>query len=169
MRQQNEKGIGVNTNSYLAFLVISVVLVVIDGQLIYRSGRAYLEQAYGTSGSARSVTHLVVVLFHLVVLGLIALLSTIPMDTGSQVRDVVVQLGVVLLLLAAAHGATIGILSRIREQHREDKITEDIVERRQQKREWGTHPTANPVSDGPEKQAAVSPSIDQHGPYTSTG
>lgn len=160
--------ITVDTDSYLAFLGIGVLLVFIDGQLIYRSGRAYLEQAYGRSASAKSMNHLVVVLFHLVVLGLLALISTVPVDTGDQIRNVVLQLGIVLLLLAAAHAGTIAILGRIRDRQHEEKITENIVERRQQRREWGTHPTVNPVTDGPEPHAEVSPSIDDRGPYTST-
>ena len=35
------------TNAYLSFLAIGVALVLIDGQIIYRSGRRYLENSYG--------------------------------------------------------------------------------------------------------------------------
>ena len=34
-----------STYAYLSFLVIGVVLVLIDGQIIYRSGRRYLENS----------------------------------------------------------------------------------------------------------------------------
>lgn len=32
-----------STEAYVSFLAIGVVLVLIDGQVIYRSGRGYLE------------------------------------------------------------------------------------------------------------------------------
>jgi len=70
-----------NTNAYLSFLAIGIVLVLIDGQVIYRSGRGYLENSYGDAGAGASMTRLVTVLFHLVALGLLALLSTIPLGT----------------------------------------------------------------------------------------
>ncbi len=55
-------------DSYLAFLLCGVLLVLIDGQILYRSGLKYLGSAY-QADSARSVMQLVAVLFHLVVLG----------------------------------------------------------------------------------------------------
>src|SRR5512139_2893078 len=103
-----------DTNSYVTFLIIGVVLVLIDGQIVYRSGRTFLTEAYREPEAARSIVQLVAVLFHLVVLGLLALLSVIDINTGSPVRDVVVNVGVTLLVLAAAHAATMSSLSTIR-------------------------------------------------------
>ncbi len=118
--------------SYAVFLLLGVVLVVIDGQLIYRSGRSYLTKAYGNEESARSMNRLVAVLFHLVVLGLLALISTIEVDTGDPVQDVVFRLGIVLLLLALAHGATMAVLGRIRDKQLQQALVDEMAEEHRQ-------------------------------------
>lgn len=118
-----------NANGYVTFLVLGVVLVLIDGQLISRSGRGYLRKVYEPE-EARSMIHLVSGLFHLVVLGLLALLSLINVDTGLPVRDVVVKLGVLLLLLAGAHGFTLTMLMRIRDRRRQEQVSDEITEGR---------------------------------------
>ena len=118
-----------NTNGYVTFLVLGVMLVLIDGQLIVRSGRGYLRKVYEPE-EARSMIQLVVGLFHLIVLGLVALLSVITVDTGLLLRDVVVKIGILLLLLAAAHGFTLTILMRIRDRRRHEQISDEITESR---------------------------------------
>ncbi|ONI72876.1 hypothetical protein ALI144C_43585 [Actinosynnema sp. ALI-1.44] len=115
-----------DTNSYIAFIVIGVILVAIDGQIIYRSGRKYLERSYGDSGAGTSMARLVTVLFHLVVLGLLMLVSTV--DVGeNQAEGVIIRLGIVLLLLAAAHGVTIAILARIKEHQIQEQLAEEMT------------------------------------------
>jgi hypothetical protein len=118
--------------SYAVFLLLGVVLVIVDGQLIYFSGRGYLTKAYGNEESARSMNRLVAVLFHLVVLGLLALISTIDIDTGDPVQDVVFRLGIVLLLLALAHGATMAILARIRDRQLQQALVDEMAEEHRQ-------------------------------------
>jgi hypothetical protein len=117
-----------DTSSYVTFLLIGVLLVLIDGQILYRGGLGYLQKVY-PSDSARSVMQLVAVLFHLVVLGILALISTLDVATGMPIRDLVVKWGVVLLGLAAAHGLTMAILvamrNRRREEQREDEMAAD--------------------------------------------
>ncbi|HEV7907331.1 MAG TPA: hypothetical protein VGP03_04250 [Pseudonocardiaceae bacterium] len=115
-------------NNYAVFLMIGVVLVIIDGQLIYHGGRDYLNKAYGDAGSAKAMNRLVAVLFHLVVLGLLALVSIISVDTGNPVKDVVVKLGVVLLLLAVVHAVTISILSRMRDRQLQQQLADEMAE-----------------------------------------
>ena len=73
----------------------------IDGQLIYHSGKGYLRRAAYDDEQASGMMKLTAVLFHLVVLGLLAIVSIIEVDTGDAVKNVVLKLGVVLLLLAA--------------------------------------------------------------------
>lgn len=114
-------------DGYVAFLVLGVALVLIDGQLIYRSGRGYLREVYRPD-VARSMIQLVTVLFHLVVLGLLALISLLDVDTGLPVRDVVVKLGVVLLVLAVAHGLTLTILVQIRDRRRREQISDEMAD-----------------------------------------
>lgn len=119
-------------NSYLVFLLLGVVLVVVDGQLIYRSGKDYLNKAYGNTESTKSMNRLVAVLFHLVVLGLLALVSIISVDTGDPVKDVVVKLGVVLLVLALVHAATMTILGRVRDRQLQQQLADEMAEEHRQ-------------------------------------
>jgi len=105
-----------DTNAYVTFLLIGVLLVAVDGQLIYRSGRRYLESAGGDPNSGASMIRLVTILFHLVVLGVLALLSVIDFGGDSTIVTVVTKLGVTLLVLAVAHGVTLGVLGRIRDE-----------------------------------------------------
>jgi len=114
-----------DTNGYITFLVLGVVLVLVDGQLIYRSGRRYLQEVYKPD-AARSMMQLVTVLFSLVVLGLLALISMVDVDSGLPFRDVVVQLGMVLLMLALMHGFTLAILMKIRNRRRQEKLTDEF-------------------------------------------
>lgn len=118
-----------DTNGYLTFLTLGVLLVLVDGYIIYRSGRAYLRRVYEPE-AARSIIQLVTVLFHLVVLGVLALISTINVDAEFSVRSIVARLGVVLLALAAAHGVTMAILMRLRDQRRQEQISDEIAENR---------------------------------------
>lgn len=111
----------------MTFLVLGVLLVVIDGQLIYHSGKGYLKRAYDEE-QAVSMIRLTAVLFHLTVLGLLALVSIIEVETGDPVKNVVVKLGVVLLLLALAHGVTMAILSRIRERQLQQQLADEMAE-----------------------------------------
>lgn len=115
-----------DTNDYLTFLALGVLLVLIDGQILYRSGVKYLSTAYQPE-NARSVMQLIVVLFHLIVLGVLALISTIGVDTGLPVRDLVVKLGVVLLALGVAHGVTMAIVKALRDRRRDEQLMENEI------------------------------------------
>jgi hypothetical protein len=115
-----------DTSSYVTFLLIGVLLVLIDGQILYRGGLGYLQKVY-PADSARSVMQLVAVLFHLVVLGILALISTLDVATGMPIRDLVVKWGVVLLGLAAAHGLTMAILVAMRNRRREEQLEDEMA------------------------------------------
>jgi hypothetical protein len=114
-------------DSYVTFLLLGIVLVVVDGQLIYHSGKGYLRRAYDDE-QAGAMMRLTAVLFHLVVLGLLALVSIINVETGDPVKNVVVKLGVVLLLLALAHGVTMAILARIRDRQLQQQLADQMAE-----------------------------------------
>ncbi|MGH3898288.1 MAG: hypothetical protein ACRDTA_08535 [Pseudonocardiaceae bacterium] len=133
-----------DVNSYVIFLLLGIALIVADGRLISRSGRQYLQGVYQPD-AGRSMMHLVAALFHFVMLGLLALISLIDVDTGLPVRDVVVKLGVLLLVLAAAHALSITILMRVRDRRRQEQLSEEITESR-----YGTGvqgATVHPVND----------------------
>jgi len=119
----------VDNGSYVAFLIIGIVLVAIDGHLIYRSAVRYLTNSYTERSSATSMARLVSVLFHLVVLGVLALVSVIDFSVGGQLQTVVLRLGVLLLILAAAHGLTITILNRMRDRLDTEELTMERIER----------------------------------------
>ena len=65
---------------------------------------------------------MLVAFFHLLVLGVIALVSTIDVGAESFVELIVKKTGWVLLVLAVAHGITMIILTRLRNQWREQQL-----------------------------------------------
>ena len=119
-----------DSNSYVAFLVIGVLLVLIDGQIIYRNGRRFLQQAT-PNAPATSLTTLVSVLFHLGTLGVLMLLSTIDLPADNQTEGLVVRLGIVLLVLGLAHWIAVSALSRIREREEYEEVTAERQARAQ--------------------------------------
>lgn len=158
------------TNAYLVFLLIGVLLVVADGQVIYRSGKRYLEGSYGDPAAGASMARMVTVLFHLAVLGLLALLSTINIG-GSSIQGVVGRLGVMLLVLAIAHALTIGILSRIRDAQVDETIVTSRAAANDQARP-GAGPIDTPArgqypsQPNPTSGPVVSPALDYQAPYS---
>jgi hypothetical protein len=103
-------------NSFVLFLLLGIALVALDGQIIYRSGSRYLENSYTDQSSAGSMARLVSVLFHLAVLGVLALISTIDISADSPLESVVIRLGVLLIVLAIGHGIAIKVLTRMRDR-----------------------------------------------------
>lgn len=121
-----------DTNSYVAFLLIGTLLVLVDGQFIYRNGRRYLEQSTGNRNhGSDSLTRLVTVLFHLSVLGVLALISTIDIPADTETEGVVLRLGVVLLVIAVAHWIAIAALGRARDRDEFEEVTAERSARRQ--------------------------------------
>ncbi|MEU5690676.1 hypothetical protein [Actinosynnema sp. NPDC020468] len=141
-------------DGFAVFLLLGVVLVLIDGQLIYRSGRGYMNKAYGDPEAARSMTSLATVLFHLVVLGLLALVSIITVDTGDPVKDVVVKLGVVLLLLALVHAVTMVILGRIRDRQIQQQLADEMARENRRAEQERLVPRQDRVEAAPAAPAA---------------
>ncbi|GAB3499052.1 hypothetical protein [Amycolatopsis cihanbeyliensis] len=110
-----------DTTTYLMFLALGALMVLIDGQVIYRSGRRYLAGSDDPAAST-SMIRMVTVLFHLVTLGLLALLSLVDIG-GPPVEVVVGKLGVLLLVLGLVHAGTIALLTRTREQQLTESVT----------------------------------------------
>ncbi|RSM37115.1 hypothetical protein DMA12_37995 [Amycolatopsis balhimycina DSM 5908] len=151
------------TNAYLSFLAIGVALVLIDGQIIYRSGRRYLENSYGDPAAGASMTRLVTVLFHLATLGVLALISTIDMGS-SDLPGVVGRIGVLLLILALAHAITLGVLARIRGEQEVEAVVQRGPRQRIQPEPQG--PTVTPVPGQDGRYPAASPSLEDRSPYS---
>jgi hypothetical protein len=109
---------------YFAVLLIGVLIVFVDGRLLLRGSPAYLAQAYPDPSRARQVAVLVSVGFHAVMLGLVALVSSIGLGADANLVSVVRRVGVLLLLTAALHAATMLALSRLREQEAATELVE---------------------------------------------
>ncbi|WP_285502329.1 hypothetical protein [Actinokineospora sp. NBRC 105648] len=118
-------------STYVLFLVLGIALVLVDGQIIYRSGLRYLSDSYGEVESARSMARLVSVLFHFAVLGVVALFSAIDFGGDTVLMAIVRRLGIVLLLLAVAHGLAIKVLTRMRDRLDAENLTKQRAEHRQ--------------------------------------
>ncbi|WP_243790442.1 hypothetical protein [Saccharopolyspora gloriosae] len=128
------------TGHTLAFLIIGIVLVFVDGWLLRRDGTTYLAAAYPDGKVAGSVNQLVTVLFHLTALGVVALLSTVKVGGDDPFYVVITRIGMLLLVLAAAHGITIWILARLRSKQREKALQEDIASRTSDHFDAQSHP-----------------------------
>ncbi|HEY3610524.1 MAG TPA: hypothetical protein VGL06_23685 [Pseudonocardiaceae bacterium] len=103
-------------NERVIFLVIGVLIVVAVGQLLAMGGRRYLADAVPSERrSSGSAATLVAVLFHLMTLGIVALLAVIPFG-GSAGDGLLLRLGVLLIALAAIFGVTMTLLSRRRQE-----------------------------------------------------
>ncbi|GAA5171744.1 MULTISPECIES: hypothetical protein [Amycolatopsis] len=156
-----------DTNAYVAYLVVAILMVVVDGQIIYHSGKRYLLNSRGNPEAESSMTRLITVLFHLVVLGAIALLSTIHFPGGSSLPSVVGRLGVTLLVIAVAHAIAISVLARMREEQAVEDYNNRVVESRATIDRQLNEPTVQPVPGQEGRVAHVSPNLEQGGPYTS--
>lgn len=150
----------VDTNAYLTFLLLGAGLIVVDGQIIYRSGRKMLRQSGSDPGAAESQTKLIVVLFHLISFGVLAIGSTIDTDSWGSATGVVARLGFLLLFLAAAHWTATAVLGNMREREaaRARRLARDR-EREVGGAELG-EPPITPVPGQPGADPWVSPSLE---------
>lgn len=119
---------------YLTVLIVGVVLTIVVGQILVRSGRPFLEDVFDSPETVASVTRLLVVLFHLIVLGVIALVATIDVTFANWVETIVVRLGFVLLVLGAAHGGTLLVLARLRKRRQEQLLLDEMNAQAEQAR-----------------------------------
>jgi hypothetical protein len=116
-----------NNDSYVAFLVLGIVLIAADGQVLYRSGRKYLVAAYGEGGGAGSVGRLVTILFYLVMFGVLALISTVDTPVNGSLPEVVTRIGILLLIMAAGHGIATVIFASLRRRQENQRLNETLT------------------------------------------
>lgn len=114
------------TDAYLAFLVLGLIMILVDGQILYRSGQRYLAEVDIDNEGMGSMARLITVLFHIVMFGFLALLSVLDFDFGfggsDTMRALVGNLGVLLLLLALVHAVTIAVISQIHDSRAADEF-----------------------------------------------
>lgn len=139
--------------AYVVFLVIGVAVVFMDGWLIRRSGETYLEEVYPDPRVAESVNRLITVLFHLAVLGVLALISTVDITGRNSVETVVARLGVMLLVMAVAHGITMWVFARMRTRHGELLLHSELAARSKARYGYGYG------YDGDEQSTRVPPEL----------
>jgi hypothetical protein len=114
---------------YLVLLAVSVALTFLVGRLLVRAGEPFLLEVFHDEKVTRSVNLLLSVLFHLVTLGVLAIISVTDVVGDNAVQTFVVKLGVVLLTLGIAYGISMLVLIRVRERRRADEISEHVQER----------------------------------------
>ncbi|GAA2904903.1 hypothetical protein GCM10010472_73950 [Pseudonocardia halophobica] len=112
------------TTEYVFYLIAAVLLTVAVGQVLLRRGQPFLEEVFQSNEAAHSINILLSVLFHLLTLGVLALLSTIDVP-------IVTQFGIALIVVGIAYGISMLVLLRIRERRRQDQLFERRAEQRQ--------------------------------------
>jgi hypothetical protein len=107
---------------YVSYLVISVGLTFLVGQVLSRGGRLFLLDVLdGSDGAATGISRLNVVTFYLISLGFVAL--TMRTSGGSLTARQAIELlatkiGEILLVLGALYLASIAVLIRLRRRLR---------------------------------------------------
>jgi hypothetical protein len=114
---------------YITLLVVSIALTFLVGRLLVRAGEPFLQEVFQDRSVTRSVNLLLSVLFHLITLGVLAIISGIDLGPAEPLQRFVARLGVVLLVLGIAYGTSMLVLIRIRARRREDDISEHVQER----------------------------------------
>lgn len=100
------------------YLVAGVIAIAVVGRLLALSGKRYLAGAQDATRereAAGSAAMLVSMLFHLVTLGLAALLAAIPFG-GGQTQVFLVRIGVLLILVAVAYAIALRMLTRRKQE-----------------------------------------------------
>ena len=134
-----------NNGPYIVILIIGVLIVLIDGQLILRSSPGYLAEVYENPKQARQVAGLVTVLFHLVMLGVVALVDAVALSEDAGIRSVLARVGAILILTAIGHGVTMQVLSRLRQQQLDTEIAENQMGNHRQSK---SEPSGEPPAEG---------------------
>ncbi|HEX5406995.1 MAG TPA: hypothetical protein VFX16_32365 [Pseudonocardiaceae bacterium] len=109
-------------NERVLFIVVGIVITIAVGQLLMRSGRRYLAGSVPAERAAAGpAANLVAVLFHLLTLGIIALISVWDVGSTAETRFLV-QFGVLLVVLAGIYSVALLQINR----RREDALVADF-------------------------------------------
>lgn len=142
-----------DTGMYVTLLVVAIALTFMVGRLLVTAGEPFLQEVFQDTSVTRSVNLLLSVLFHLITLGVLAIISVIDIAGGqAPLQTFVVKLGVVLLVLGIAYGISMLVLIRVRERRRADQVSEAVQERLAER----SAPSPRPV---PETQVSTQPVV----------
>ena len=106
--------------TYLAYLVISVVLTIWVAKTLHKNGRIFLVDSFlGNEALADSVNHLLVVGFYLINIGFVTLAlkygdKATDAQTGLEILST--KVGLVLLVLGFMHFFNLGVFSALRQR-----------------------------------------------------
>ena len=114
---------------YVVLLLVSIGLTFLVGRLLVVAGEPFLREVFHDEKVTRSVNLLLSVLFHLITLGVLAIISVAEVGGDDMLQSFVVRLGVVLLTLGIAYGISMLVLIRVRERRRATEISEHVQER----------------------------------------
>lgn|SRR5688572_7239951 len=123
-----------STAEYLLLLAVAVGLTVAVGRILVVAGEPFLREVFHDRAVTRSVNLLLSVLFHLVTLGVLALVSVVDPGIADGAQRVVVRLGVVLLVLGVAYGVCMLVLIRVRERRRAGQLAAEVQHRLDEQR-----------------------------------
>jgi len=118
-----------DTAQYLTLLAVSIGLTFAVGRLLVTAGEPFLQDVFQDRSVTRSVNLLLSVLFHLITLGVLAIVAAVDIGLGDPVQRFITRLGVVLLILGVAYGISMLVLIRVRERRRAAQISEHVQER----------------------------------------
>lgn len=152
------------TGTYLMLVVIGVVITVVVGQILLRSGQPFLEDVFQHKETAHSINRLLVVMFHLLTLGVLGMVSIVDVDGGGTAQTVVFKLGFVLLIVGIAYGISMLVLLRVRERRRQAAVSaaidEKLAEQRQDRGRGGRFRRGGVGPDGETRQTPTDRSED---------
>ncbi len=118
------------TGTYITLLIVAVGLTFLVGRLLVTAGEPFLQEVFQDTSVTRSVNLLLSVLFHLITLGVLAIVTVLDLGSNEPpLQGFVVQIGVVLLILGIAYGVSMLVLIRVRERRRSAQISEQVQER----------------------------------------
>ena len=104
--------------TYIAYLILSVLLTIWVARTLHQNGRIFLVDAFGGDEPlADSINHLLVVGFYLINIGYVALAlkeSSAPADLQGVLETVSRKVGVVLLVLGGMHFFNLAVFSKLR-------------------------------------------------------
>ena len=145
-----------DTAEYITLLVISIVITIAVGQVLMVSGRPFLLEVFEDEKVTSSINRLLSVLFYLITIGVLTIISVWSIDVGSQLQNMVVKLGIVLIVLGIAYGVSMLVLIRVRERRRADQISEE-VQMKLSDQGVSTHPAPTPPTTTTTPVQQVSP------------
>ena len=142
-----------DTAMYITLLVVAVALTFAVGRLLVTAGEPFLQEVFQDAKVTRSVNLLLSVLFHLITLGVLAIITVVDFASDMEpLQQFVVKLGVVLLILGIAYGISMLVLIRVRERRRASQISEQVQERLAERGVTAPRPIVEPTTQPAPKQ-----------------